>query len=105
MDKAKLAYAAVQKLVNELREDMGETRKCRLQLRKELLYGSTEIFNAYDHCVALGSCKFIRLREQLEDKLWELKRLISREQEGYGSLNRKYFLVDHLSMIKLLSKS
>jgi len=89
VDKAKLAVEAVEKLANELRVDMAETRKCRLNLRKQLTYGSTEIFNAYDHCVSLGSCKFIRLKEQLEDKVWELKRLIKKEEEGFGSLNRK----------------
>uniref|UniRef100_A0A7M5US14 Hemicentin-1 n=1 Tax=Clytia hemisphaerica TaxID=252671 RepID=A0A7M5US14_9CNID len=87
LDKARLAYKAVEKLLTELRQDMADTRKCRLDLRKQLIYGSTEIFTAYDHCVTLGSCKFIRLREQLEDKLFELKRLISTEEEGFGSLN------------------
>ena len=68
---------------------MADTRKCRLDLRKQLIYGSTEIFTAYDHCVTLGSCKFIRLREQLEDKIYQLKRAIKTEEEGFGSLNRK----------------
>ena len=70
---------------------MADTRKCRFEIRKQLLYGSTEIFTAYDHCVALGSCKFIRLKEQLENKIYELKRLIKTEEEGFGSLNRKYY--------------
>jgi len=68
---------------------MANTRKCRLELRKQLMYESTEIFNAYDHCVSLGSCKFIRLKEQLDDKVWELKRLIEKEEEGFGTLSRK----------------
>ena len=89
VDKAKLALEEVKKLSNELRADMVETRKCRLELRKQLVYGSTEIFNAYDHCVSLGSCKFIRLQAQLSDKVWELQRLIQKEEEGFGSLNRK----------------
>ena len=86
LDKAKLALTKIEELVKELTQDMGDTRKCRFELRKQLLYGSTEIFTAYDHCVALGSCKFIRLREQLEDKIYELKRLIRTEEEGFGSL-------------------
>ena len=77
------------KLTSELKQDMGDTRKCRFKLRKQLIYGSTEIFKAYDHCVSLGSCKFIRLREQLENKIYELKRMIRIEEEGFGSLNRK----------------
>lgn len=88
LDKAKLAVAAVEKLLSELRLDMAETRQCRLKLRKQLTYGTTkEVFQAYDQCVALGSCKFTRLRDQLSDKIWELKRLIKTEEDGYGSLN------------------
>jgi len=86
-----LAVVAVEKLAQELRADMIQTRKCRLDLRKQLMYGSTEIFNAYDHCVSLGSCKFLRLQQQLEDKVWELKRLIKKEEEGFGSLNREFY--------------
>lgn len=89
----------VEKLSNELKKDMADTRKCRLDLRKQLIYGSTEIFAAYDHCVTLGSCKFIRLREQLEDKIYELKRTIKTEEEGFGSLNRKLSLLIHTPVV------
>ena len=84
-----MALKEIVNLTKELEKDMGETRKCRFDLRKQLIHGSTEIFSAYDDCVSLGSCKFIRLRLQLVNKIYELKRLIRVEELGFGSLTRK----------------